>query len=131
MKTQSKHFDFYKELVNEAITKPDKVTPLGALSACSQLGALEEGKAIHLYIKNNDILIDAALGTALLDMYTKCGYLSEGVSVFEAMTERDTSVWTAMIWGLAIHGYGKEALEVFGRMKAARGDSAEPNSITF
>ncbi|XP_008792153.2 pentatricopeptide repeat-containing protein At3g22690-like [Phoenix dactylifera] len=121
----------YKDLLMEGRIKPDKITMLGVLTACSHLGALEEGKAAHLYLKINQVQVDTTLGTALVDMYSKCGCLVHAVEVFEGMQERDVFAWTAMISGLATHGRGKEAVQVFKQMQTIGGNFVKPNSITF
>ncbi|XP_073109569.1 pentatricopeptide repeat-containing protein At2g29760, chloroplastic-like [Elaeis guineensis] len=121
----------YKDLQLEGHIKPDKITILSVLTACSHLGALEKGKALHLYLKSNQVQIDTTLGTALVDMYSKCGCLVKAVEVFEGMQERDVFAWTAMISGLAMHGCGKEAVQVFKQMQTTGGNFAKPNSITF
>uniref|UniRef100_A0A6V7QQD1 RRM domain-containing protein n=1 Tax=Ananas comosus var. bracteatus TaxID=296719 RepID=A0A6V7QQD1_ANACO len=52
----------YKELMKEANIEPDNVTVLSFVTACAHLGALEEGKAIHSYIKNKEIQLISPLG---------------------------------------------------------------------
>ncbi|OAY82941.1 Pentatricopeptide repeat-containing protein [Ananas comosus] len=121
----------YKELMKETNIEPDNVTVLSFVTACAHLGALEEGKAIHSYIKNKEIQIDISLGTALIDMYSNCGCLGEAAEVFHSMREKDVSAWTALISGLAMHGRGKEAIQIFKAMQTTEGDSPKPNSVTF
>lgn len=116
----------YKELVNEVDgLKLDRVTLISILSACSSLGALEEGKYIDTYIENNEIKIDAYLGTALIDMYSKCGCIDSAMKIFKEVKERDVFTWTAMISGLALNGRGEEALRMFRKLPM------KPNSVTF
>ncbi|PKA63443.1 Pentatricopeptide repeat-containing protein [Apostasia shenzhenica] len=122
----------YKDLQSKGNIKPDSITLLNVLNVCSDLTALEEGKAVHKYMENHKMEVDVALGTALIDMYTKCGCLDEAIRVFERMNEKDVFAWTAMITGLAMHGRGEEALSVFSKMQDIDGESAAmPNSVTF
>ncbi|GKU99186.1 hypothetical protein SLEP1_g12066 [Rubroshorea leprosula] len=90
--------------------KPDKVALSSALSACAHLGALEQGRWIHTYVKRVKIEIDPILGCVLIDMYAKCGNLEEALEVFMKVKKKEVSVWTALISGYAIHGHGREAL---------------------
>ncbi|XP_072983426.1 pentatricopeptide repeat-containing protein At3g22690-like [Typha latifolia] len=120
-----------KALMQDGGIEPDKVTLLSVTVACAHLGALEEGKAIHSYVKSKGIHIDVSLGTALIDMYANCGCLTEAEKVFGNMTEKDVSAWTAIISGLAKHGYGREALQIFKEMQTVGEDSVKPNSVTF
>lgn len=123
--------NLYKEFLAEVDAKPDTVTIVSALSACSHLGALEEGSSLHLYIENNGIDVTVTLGTALIDMYSKCGCIEKAKKVFREMRDQDVFSWTAMISGLALNGLGKEALQVFKEMSRAKGESAKPNPVTF
>lgn len=108
--------------------KPDNVALVSAVSACAHLGALDQGRWIHAYIKNLGIEINPILGCALIDMYAKCGDLEEALELFKRMEKKGVSAWTAIIFGLAIHGHGREALNWFSKMQVA---GTKPNLITF
>ncbi|KAG6484222.1 pentatricopeptide repeat-containing protein At1g26900, mitochondrial-like [Zingiber officinale] len=108
--------------------KPASSTFAGLLEACSSSGALMVGRRIHERIETEKVTLDAVLGTALVDMYSKTGCLDEALEVFAKMAERDVQAWTAMIKGLGINGRAEEALELFGEMEAS---GAEPNAVTF
>src|ERR1044072_531005 len=82
----------------------DKVTLVNCLSACSQLGALDVGMWIHHYIERHTFPLDVALGTALVDMYAKCGNIERALQVFQEIPLRNCLTWTAIICGLALHG---------------------------
>ncbi|KAG1365311.1 pentatricopeptide repeat-containing protein, chloroplastic [Cocos nucifera] len=98
------------------------------LSACSQLGALEQGRQVHAYIEQNKIKMDSIIGTALVDMYVKCGCIDKAFEVFDALVPKDVFSWTAMITGLAVNGHGEKALELFAQMEL---DGVRPNEVTF
>ncbi|KAL5752643.1 hypothetical protein ACOSQ2_023150 [Xanthoceras sorbifolium] len=119
--------DLFHEM-QDAGVKPDNVALVSTISACAHLGALEQGRWIHTYIKSTCIKIDPILGCALIDMYAKCGVMEEALEVFRRMEKKGVSAWTAVIFGLAIHGQGREALNWLSRMQE-RG--IKPNMITF
>ncbi|GAV79949.1 LOW QUALITY PROTEIN: PPR domain-containing protein/PPR_2 domain-containing protein/DYW_deaminase domain-containing protein, partial [Cephalotus follicularis] len=98
-------------------TKPDKVSVVGVILACAQLGALDQGRWIHMYMKKNQIIMDLVIQTALVDMYMKCGSLDEARRMFNSMSKRSIVSWNAMIVGLGMNGFGKEALEYFALVK--------------
>lgn len=100
-----------------ADVNPNYVTLVSVLPAISRLGALELGKWVHLYAEKNEIRIDAELGSALIDMYSKCGNVLKAVRVFENLLQRNVIAWNAIIGGLAMHGRAKEALNYFTRME--------------
>lgn len=108
--------------------KPDNVALVSAVSACAHLGALDQGRWIDAYIKHSGVKIDPILGCALIDMYAKCGDLEEALELFKRMEKKGVSAWTAIIFGLAIHGHGREALNWFSKMQVAR---TKPNLVTF
>ncbi|KAK1291989.1 putative pentatricopeptide repeat-containing protein [Acorus calamus] len=66
--------------------------------------------------------------SALIDMYSKCGTLKEGSRVFEESPKSDVVPWNTMISGLAQHGFGEDALELYRTMGAF---GVEPNRVTF
>ncbi|KAK9269922.1 hypothetical protein L1049_025495 [Liquidambar formosana] len=108
--------------------EPDEVTIASVLSACAQLGLLDAGKEVHHMINRKGIQLNQFVLNALVDMYAKCGDLSNARLIFEGMPQRNNACWNAMISGFSIHGQSKEALEFFGRME----DSEEtPDGITF
>lgn len=119
------------ELFNEMLAleiKPDSFTLVRVLSACSQLSALEQGEWTHSYVDRCGMKLDVVLGTALLDMYAKCGDMDRALDVFGRIDEKDTSVWNSVISNLGIHGKGKEALKLFFELLET---STKPDEITF
>lgn len=107
---------------------PDQATCVGVLSACAQLGALELGSKVHGFIVNHGFKVNTFLGTALINMYAKCGNVIQARQVFDGMKDKNVVAWTAMISGYGVHGYGKEALELYHSME---GSGIVPNEITF
>lgn len=118
----------FNELQLSKEAKPDAVTLVCVLSSCAQLGAMELGGWIHVYIKKQGIKLNCHLTTALIDMYSKCGDLEKALEVFDSVDNRDVFVWSSMIAGLAMHGCGKDAIDLFMKMQEAK---VKPNSVTF
>ncbi|KAK3134516.1 hypothetical protein QOZ80_6AG0550160 [Eleusine coracana subsp. coracana] len=108
--------------------RADNFTLVSLLTACASLGALPQGRALHACIEQRLVEEDTYLGTALLDMYLKCGRVNEATIIFQRMDVRDVRTWTVMIAGLAFNGMGKAALEHFCWMKR---DGLRPNSVTY
>ncbi|KAL6526943.1 hypothetical protein OROGR_016033 [Orobanche gracilis] len=110
------------------MVSPDKVTVASALSACASLGAIDQGKWVHSYLRRSQIQCDMVIGTALVDMYGKCGHVGKALDVFKGMQNKDVLAWTVMISVLALNGYGNEAFDIFSEMKAL---GVRPNTATF
>ncbi|KAM1302096.1 hypothetical protein ACFX2H_013052 [Malus domestica] len=116
--------------MKEAGVNPDKITLVGVLSACASIGALELGKWIDTYATERGLQHEIYVGTALIDMYAKCGSLATALRVFEDMPQKNEVSWNAMISALAFHGRAHEAISLFKRMTEGSA-SVRPNDITF
>ncbi|KAF5179108.1 Pentatricopeptide repeat-containing protein [Thalictrum thalictroides] len=110
--------------------KPDATTLVSVLKASGNLGALDQGKHIHLYINENKLGWErnVILGTALVDMYAKCGCIEVALDLFGGIHHKDVILWNVMISGLALHGHGRDALELFFEMWR---HGTLPNLTTF
>ncbi|AES72968.1 putative tetratricopeptide-like helical domain, DYW domain-containing protein [Medicago truncatula] len=95
----------------------DRAIMLSVISAVSSLGVIELGIWVHSFIVRMGIVMTVPLGTALINMYSRCGLIDRSVKVFDEMPERNVVTWTALINGLAVHGRSREALKVFYEMK--------------
>ncbi|KAI4314182.1 hypothetical protein L6164_027117 [Bauhinia variegata] len=108
--------------------KPNSCTMAGLLSACRASGAMHVGRKVTDYIEEGKLEVDAVLGTALVDMYSKCGFLDKALEIFERMDCKDVKSWTAMISGLAVHGQPTNAIKLFNRMEK---EGYRPNEVTL
>ncbi|XP_044506761.1 pentatricopeptide repeat-containing protein At5g48910-like [Mangifera indica] len=124
-----KALDLFREMLRLGI-KPDVPAVVSVLAAISDLGFSEEGKWVHAYISSNKINLSSGfIGSALIDMYSKCGYIENAFDIFARVShERKIGDWNSMISGLAINGLGQQALEIF--LDLERMD-IKPDEITF
>ncbi|XP_059452481.1 pentatricopeptide repeat-containing protein At5g66520-like [Corylus avellana] len=122
--------EFFHEMqiASDDMVRPDKITIATVLSACACLGAIDHGKWVHSYLRRSRLECDVVIGTALVDMYGKCGCVEKAYEVFKDMPEKDTLAWTAMISVFALHGFGKEAFDLFEEMETL---GVKPNHVTF
>ncbi|XP_050367098.1 pentatricopeptide repeat-containing protein At5g48910 [Argentina anserina] len=107
---------------------PNYVTLISVLPAIARLGALDLGEWVHLFAGKHKIGIDDVLGSALVDMYSKCGSIEKALLVFEQLPKKNVITWNAAISGLAIHGRGKDALHYFLKMGRA---GVVPSDVTY
>lgn len=98
---------------------PDAVTLVSVLSACTQLGYLQQGRNLHSYIKSRRISCDTILTNSLINMYAKCGDMVAAEVVFQAMKQRDVVSWTTMVCGYVQGRQFTAAFIFFEEMKAA------------
>lgn len=126
--------DLFREMQlpkpKEAFVRPNEFTMSTVLSACGRLGAIEQGKWVHAYIDKYLVEIDIVLGTALIDMYAKCGSLERAKRVFSALGfKKDVKAYSAMICCLAMYGLSEECFQLFSEMTTS--NNINPNSVTF
>lgn len=120
----------FRELKRRAIAELSDAVLVSALNACASLGEYEEGRWIHSFIEMNGTKhqYELELGTALVDFYSKCGFVDSAREVFDRIRHRDVAAWSAMIMGLALNGDCRSAIAAFSDM-VSRG--VKPNAITF
>ncbi|KAL4186116.1 hypothetical protein AMTRI_Chr09g12630 [Amborella trichopoda] len=119
--------ELFRKMLDHGFAPSESAT-VSALSACVQMRALDSGKWVHACIKEHKLKLNVIIGTALVDMYGKCGSIENALSVFEVMPMRNVISWNSMITSLALHGHGMHALSLFERMGAM---GVKPNAITF
>ncbi|KAE8708618.1 Pentatricopeptide repeat-containing protein [Hibiscus syriacus] len=116
---QSELFDDALELFEEMKrdnVEADKFVLSSILSACGHSGNLDYGKAIHDYIIQNDLVVDAHLRCALVTMYTSCGCMDMAQQLYDQMMPKNMIVSTAMISGYSRHGRVLDARLIFDQM---------------
>ncbi|CAM0874471.1 unnamed protein product [Alopecurus aequalis] len=124
LRRYTRALEIFQEMQDNGV-EPTELTLVSVLGACAEIGELELGKGVHSYLDSTGIAADGYVGNALVDMYAKCGRLELARHVFESMSTKDITCWNAMIVGLSVHGYSREALELFDSMKV------EPDRVTF
>ncbi|KAF9588979.1 hypothetical protein IFM89_017658 [Coptis chinensis] len=118
----------FREMSFEEGVKPDGFTMVSLLTACAELGALALGRRAHVYMAKVGLHDNLHAGNALIDLYAKCGSIWEAYKVFNEMVVRSVVSWTSLIVGLAVNGFGKEALKLFGDLER---EGLLPSEITF
>ncbi|CAI0393692.1 unnamed protein product [Linum tenue] len=112
--------------------KPNSVTLMTILPGCAWMAALAKGKEIHAYAIRNGLASDVTVGSALVDMYAKCGCLNLSRRVFTGMTNKNIITWNVIIMAYGMHGQGDEALKLFQDMASrAKFGGVKPNEITL
>lgn len=106
---------------------PDSITVVSLLQACASIGAYQQGKWIHSFFLKSCLEPCIRIGTALVDMYAKCGNLDCARKCFNVMPEHDSVSWTAIIAGYGSHGKGEAALQMFSEFLR----SGPPNDVIF
>lgn len=96
--------------------KPDHFTFSSVAKTCGMLADLEEGKRVHELVIVSGFQSNVVVGSALLDMYVKCGSLENARQIFDKMSERNLVSWNALVAGYAKSGLLDEASRLFCQM---------------
>ncbi|KAJ7295315.1 hypothetical protein O6H91_Y197900 [Diphasiastrum complanatum] len=98
------------------------------LQFCGKTRNLAAGKQIHAHIATTGFESNLFVASTLVSMYCKCGHLVNAREVFDRMCEKDVVSWNVMIGGYTKQGNGREALEIFKKMKQ---EAFQPDGVTF
>ncbi|KAF5204823.1 Pentatricopeptide repeat [Thalictrum thalictroides] len=118
-------------LFQEMILKGKKfnsVTMLSVLEACSLTAHLRRSKWAHGVAIRHGMTSEVAIGTALLDMYSKCGAVDSSRKVFDQMSDRNVVSWSAMIAAYGTSGRVYDALSLLSEMELS---GLKPNAVTM
>ena len=130
----------------------NEITYVSILKACATPLSLKWGREVHVLIRRDGLDSDIRVGTALIQMYAKCGSIDEARRAFDKLTNRnvvswtatveayaqggsidstkvgDIVTWTVMIGAYAGSGRGVEAYDLYLKMKE---EGFQPNAVTY
>ncbi|KAJ0817542.1 putative tetratricopeptide-like helical domain superfamily [Helianthus annuus] len=106
----------------------DEISLSGAFSACAVIKAYTFGVGLHGLTIKSMLQSNVCVENAMLDMYGKCGALTEARRVFDDMRIRDAVSWNAIIAAYEQNGNVDETLELLVSML---GSGLEPDEFTF
>lgn len=117
----------FKQL-QSANERPNEITFVSLLQACSLSGTQELGESIHGCVTKSGYLPNTFLASALIDLYCKFGRIKQGRAMFNDSPVKDLICWSSLIHGYGLNGRGDDALETFSNML----DSGMlPNDVVF
>ncbi|KAI3909441.1 hypothetical protein MKW92_013459 [Papaver armeniacum] len=91
------------------------------MKVIGEVVAKEEAKLIHYHLMKTKFSSETILQNKVLEMYLKCGLVSDAHDLFGKIPARNLTSWDTMIVGLAENGYGEDAIDVFTKFKEAGG----------
>lgn len=94
---------------------PNSFTFSSVLTACATLEDIELGKVVQVWVikcHSKDVFV----GTAIVDLYAKCGDIGEAVKEFSRMPVHNVVSWTAIISGFVKKGDSISAIKFFKEM---------------
>jgi pentatricopeptide repeat protein len=96
------------------------VGPL-VFKACASLSFVNFGEAVHAESIKGGVDCEVMVGTSLVDMYAKCGYVVDSRKLFDYMPERNVVTWNAMIGGYLRNKDTRSASILFEKMSVRNG----------
>ncbi|XLQ99812.1 hypothetical protein S83_066011, partial [Arachis hypogaea] len=120
-------FCIFSQMVSEGFS-PDCFTFTSVVGACGKLAFLYCGQQLHGGIFRRGLNNNLVLSNALIDMYGKCGNITDSHKIFSQMPCKNVVSWTSMMIGYGAHGHGKEATKLFNEMVRS---GIKPNTIVF
>ncbi|KAJ6855628.1 hypothetical protein NC651_040312 [Populus alba x Populus x berolinensis] len=100
--------------------RPNNFTLSGLLS-CASMDVSRGIMLQALAIKNGLFCSDAFVGTALLGLFGRCGWLDEAFHVFEDMPNKSLVTWNSMISLLGHHGFVEDSVVLFRKLVRKEG----------
>lgn len=89
--------------------------------------ALADGKCVHAHVIICQYDRDRYIGNLLIQMYGKCGAISDANAVFAQMPQRNEYSWAIMIGVYISHGQGAKAFTSFRQMNL---EGLVPDEVT-
>ncbi|KAF1002398.1 pentatricopeptide repeat-containing protein At2g02750 [Apium graveolens] len=123
--------DVFRE-IRRSVQEPNYVTFVSVLYTCSEIKYVQFGRQVHGFLVKIGMNFDTMVGTALLDMYCKCGCLHAAEDLFKDLKgRRNLITWNSMIGGMMLNGETENAIELFMQIESEelKPDSATWNSI--
>ncbi|PIA43756.1 hypothetical protein AQUCO_01800067v1 [Aquilegia coerulea] len=87
----------FREMQLQEGIKPDVVTMVKVVLACTHLGDPQFADSVVNYSQTNNVNIDVYLGNTLIDLYKCRGSVESARNVFNQMPEKNIVSWNTMI----------------------------------
>ncbi|MFS7963075.1 putative tetratricopeptide-like helical domain superfamily [Helianthus anomalus] len=118
---------FFKKMNYEG-RKSDTVLVATLLATTAQMAVLAPGIELHGYAIRHNLDSDTMVSSALIDMYSKCGFLEMGLKVFDHTPKRNMVSYNSVIASLGLYGLASKAYNVF---REAVEQGLKPDESTF
>lgn len=121
----------FLEFRRSSIKSLNEYVLASVIRACTQLGGLNEGTQLHGSVVRSGFDQDVYVGTALVDLYAKCGNIDMARSVFDGLSNKTAVTWTSIITGYTRIGRSEVSLELFLRLVGDRDTHIVPDKYVL
>ncbi|KAH6816061.1 hypothetical protein C2S53_011801 [Perilla frutescens var. hirtella] len=108
--------------------RPNYVTLLNLLEACALSAEIGRSKCAHGIAIRMGLASHVAVGTAVLNMYSKCGEVEASRRAFDQISLKNVVSWSAIIAAYGLNGLPQDAVALLSEMEVHR---VKPNSVTI
>ncbi|XP_062210829.1 pentatricopeptide repeat-containing protein At2g37310 isoform X2 [Phragmites australis] len=115
------------EMIGSSIL-PNSATLSIIIPSVPLFSGLMGAKQAHGYVIRNNYDQSINVVSALIEAYSKAGFLDGARKVFELTGDRSKVVWTSMISAVAAHGEAADALRLFNKMISS---GTLPDTVAF
>ncbi|CAO2823555.1 unnamed protein product [Amaranthus hypochondriacus] len=126
--TAKKSLEVFMEMQRQSYS-PTISTFSSLIGACSLLTTVEIGQQVQSHLMKTKYFTDVKIGSALIDMYSKCGRIGDARRIFDYMPEKNIFSWTSMIDGYGKNGKPIEVIKLFTKLQVET--RIKPNYVTF
>ncbi|EFJ17885.1 hypothetical protein SELMODRAFT_34237, partial [Selaginella moellendorffii] len=120
--------ELFHWMLLEGLKPRDSFVFTALLGSCAQVGDCRTGSWIHSSFLTGRFFRDVVVGTALINMYGKCGAVRDAFIVFQHMEHKNSFSRNAMIDAFCRSGGVREGLDLYSAMVL---DGIDPNHVTF
>lgn len=117
----------YDHMQSEGLPQ-DEITFIFSLKASASTKSVDRGQLIHSELTKEGFENDPFVGSMLVDMYAKHGYLVEAWEAFNELPKCDVVSWTALIGGFTESKYHQQAHDCFELMVL---EKVSANAFTY
>ncbi|KAA0031278.1 pentatricopeptide repeat-containing protein [Cucumis melo var. makuwa] len=108
--------------------EPDEFTYGSVLKACAGQQAFSNGMEVHGRIIKSGMGLKMFVGSALVDMYCKCGMMEEAEKIHYRLEEQTMVSWNAIISGFSLQKKSEDSQRFFSHMLEM---GVEPDNFTY
>ncbi|KAI5059616.1 hypothetical protein GOP47_0025935 [Adiantum capillus-veneris] len=121
-------FQHFEKMQQQEGIEPDSVSITTILSQCTSFDYLIEGRIVHNCGVQLGIDSNEAVGCALVEMYGKCGNLTEAYTLFNRLEKQNVLLWSFLIVSHVKAGHMQEVLMLYCQMQV---EVVLPTEVTF
>ncbi|KAJ7956529.1 Pentatricopeptide repeat-containing protein [Quillaja saponaria] len=123
-------YDLFKGLLNgEEDLTPDVASMVTVIPVCTAEGEVKMGMLLHGLAVKLGLIRELMVNNALIDMYSKCGYLSGSLILFGKNDNKNVVTWNSMIGGYSREGDACGTFDLLRKMQME--EKVKVNEVTI